>query len=59
LHRGQYAGSVPSHHQPGTSAGGANVTPLGHLTSTGFFARQLKKEAVDLAYTLVVLIATG
>jgi len=45
--------------EPGTSGGGASSSLGSPDKSTSFFARQLKKVAVDLAYTPVVLIATG
>ena len=55
LHTGQYAGDVPSDHGQRQ----ALVEPLSPKMSTSFFARQLKKGAVDLPYTPVVSIATG
>jgi len=53
LHTGQSAGSVPSEH----SQGQALVEPLS--LPGGFFARQFKKETVDLPHTPMVLTATG
>jgi len=61
LHTGQYASGVPSDHGQRQ----ALVEPLSLLSlgspemSTSFFARQLKKGAVDLPYTPVVSIASG
>ena len=51
-HTGQYAGSISPDHSQGQTLGLPDA-------STSFFARPLKKGAVDLPYTPVVSIATG